>query len=190
MEDLALIKKLFNAVSKLSNEDLTRLAELFKHRNTSDAFIKMIETHISFREVMRENKMEHDVRAWKYDKMDNDHVQRNGESIEHLKYIPRKLVSKKSLWDGVSSALADKELFPTTNDVVEVIKSELHCNVKYEDFYKRGRRDLIGYCMRYLKTRPEKEQYTLLRSFFKRIIQERSGMNQYRELFRMLTSYE
>lgn len=190
MESQSVLNKLFNTLGNLSDDDLRKLAELFRYQNTSKAFVKMIESALGFRDATHGNKMPLREQRAKHNSIEEFEVQRSAVYHEPVNYISRGRTSKKMLYAGVASALEDRDLFPSTKDVAEVVNSQFNCGIEYEDFQKRGRRDIIGKCMQNLRKLPEKDQYTLLRDFFHKIITDRSGMNQYRELFRILTSYE
>ena len=187
MNNKYILSKLTNALNSFSDGDLRQLAALFSQPKVGEALVKLIDSTLALREAERKSKKRAQEITIHEAKPEKEAFRRKDQPIANSR---RKNNAMSELRDNFVTVLNDRTLFPSTKDVVEVVNETLDCGVRYETFYRRGRAALINKCIHHLDTFPKQQQLNMLKSFFSKIEDRPSGMEQYQRLFRLLTGDE
>ena len=177
MDHDAIIKKLLTALSNMTVKDLQQLSLILDHPNSEKTIKDIIDGIISLRKIEAAktpaNDKKHEGRTSKADNR-NDKT-----AINELK--------SNSMIDHLTKILNDKSIFPKTIDLIESLNNAFRFNIKYEDFYKRGRRDLIQKYKKLITALPKNEQKRRITSFLQSIQNDRQESDAYQKLFKILS---
>lgn len=187
MENKYVLIKLVGALNTLSDSDLSRLAVLLKQPKVNEALVKLIENTLELRMAERTSRP---------DKRYED----ASEVTEEQRTIERNSIGLRGDQVGVQAVedvqsafvtlLQDRSLFPSTKDVVDAVNRVFQWGIDYEEFRKRGRRDLINKYLHRLSLYPDNRRIKLLKSFFYEVSQKAVKVDKYSELFKILAGYE
>ena len=86
--------------------------------------------------------------------------------------------------------LNDRNIFPSTMDVINFANSIFDCRINYEQFRRRGRRDLIKKVLKHLFELPISLRESMLKNFFSKLQSANNESSAYQELFKILTRNE
>lgn len=186
MEGKDVLTKLVSALNNLSDDDLHQLTALLAQPKANKALVKLIESTLALRYAERKSKSEIRKPSYTVRRKDRE-IGSNDANLVHNRLSVRSMDELKNTF---VTFLEDRNLFPSTRDVVDVVNKALHRGIAYEDFRKRGRKDLIRKCWTYLTTLPRKRQIEMLKTLFYSIPKEPEGIKPYRELFKILARYE
>jgi hypothetical protein len=166
------IEKLISSLSHLSDRELHDLANLFYQRHVAEAFAQIVEKTVYLREAERHKRMPgapYEIRI----------VERR----EGRGPVRRSEPARERFF----AILNDRDLFPSTRDVVEVLNDVFELGFRYEDYRKRGRKDLIEKCWRHFEGMPLTERRNVLSVLSRRSTDDPFRSEGYHELFRILS---
>ena len=188
MDNKYILKKLISALNSFSDHELQQLATLFKEPAVNEAIVKVIEGTLALRNVKRKSKIITTIKSSARTEVKRETPEKNNVTASEIKIGTH---YKNQIEQKFAALLANKNLFPSTKDVVNVVNTSFHWRINYIDFYKRGRRDLIQKCIRKLSTYSEREQRKMIKSFLE-CVKEQPGEKdqQYRILFKILAGDE
>ena len=166
------INNLVASLGRLSDQDLRDLSNLFYDGDVAKAFAEVVEKMIYLRQAERQ-------RSKKFFSTEAS-VPRRAEGDRHTRPIEPARVRFFAI-------LSDRSLFPATRDVVEVLNNVFGLGLQYENYRKRGRRDLILKCWRHLEKMPLSDRRSVLQSLSSRSEHGSFRSEGYHELFRILS---
>ena len=185
-----ILEKFVSMLARFTDKELRELKTLFQNPNASHAIVNLIEGTLELRRLRSSNRS-----------IARTVAQKKGEPARND--IEREEIPKRSVSKGISpinnfshrfaGILQSKKLFPSTKDVVKAVNESFSWGIEYEDFYKRGRRDLIQHCLGRLADIREDKRRRMIRSFVKDIRAKKGSEDldrQYRELFKILAGDE
>jgi hypothetical protein len=181
------LEKLIDLLGELSDADLINLGALLRQPDVHLILAKLIESTLALREAERRS------RKLGHGKLIRDEILQEDSPTGTARIIDNDVRQKGSLKEAVryvGQLLADRNLFPSTKDVVTAINAAFDLKMRYEEFRKRGRRDLIERWLTYVGRMPESEQWHRFEAFVKQMPANRFDTDQYRNLFRILTKNE
>lgn len=178
------LNKLVDALNDLPDEDLVSLAALLRQPAADKTLAMLIENTLALREAERRSRT---VSRKMPISPERHKAQLLGGNSKIISSHQRQIGSLKDVAGSLAKLLQDRNLFPSTKDVINAINGAFDLKINYEEFRKRGRRDLIQRCLSYVSELRESKQIDRLESFLKQIPQSRLEMDQYRSLFRILT---
>jgi hypothetical protein len=166
------IEKLVSALRRLSDEELYALSQLLRYSDVAHIFGEIVDRMIRLRGIERERRPESRV-------------------LEGQNSRKPSRASRMGVTEPVEARffnlLNDRQLFPSTKDVVDVLNDVFNLGLRYEDYVKHGRRDLIQRCWNHLQAMPVNERRRLLRVLSERGESQSAGSEGYHELFRILS---
>lgn len=176
-----IINKLFLALSDLTDNDLRRLLSILRRNDAITELAKVVESILSLRRIERPDAVrwqegqdaESSLAGEGPSEKSGDNESPNGRSFDELER-------------AIQTLLDNRQAFPTTKDVVDVVNSEFQCGIDYDSYRKRGRRDVIKRCRADLQLLPKRKQISLMKAFF----QKHAEMDKYARLFKILAGYE
>ena len=166
------INKLVANLGRLSDQELRELSELFQQGDVARAFAEVVEKIIYLR------RAEH---------------QRSMNAIPIETSVSRKAVGDQPIRPSEPAKgrffaiLNDRTLFPTTRDVVEILNSVFGLELRYKNYRRHGRRDLIQKCWRHLEKMPSFDRRRVLQSLSSKDANSSFRSEGYHELFRILS---
>lgn len=172
METEYVIHKLISSLSRLSDGELHDLADLLHRDDVGDAFERIVQNTIQLRRAERSRRS----RA--------THGETHFVGASERKQPVR---ASEHPRDKFFAFLNDRRLFPSTRDVVQVLNDAFELSFRYEDYRKRGRRDLIQKCWRQFEDMPLTERRKVLRLLSRRTPHHPFSSEGYHELFRILS---
>lgn len=189
MKDRDVVNKFISLLSHFSVKELVELRRLFQHTYATKAFLKILDGAIELRSFHPINgSLVH--AATPRNETDWNDAKKSEIPKSNAKNIFRKI-------NGFSHRFADilqnKKLYRSTKDVVNAVNSAFNWEIKYEDFYKRGRRDLINHCINRLGDIEEGQRRKMIKSFLDGIRARKNWEDldrHYRELFNILAGDE
>jgi hypothetical protein len=179
--------KLIASIHGFSDGDLLQLAEILEHPAESTSLQRMIREILALRKTERKaGKEKSDIHVVK----DDAELVADSNPAIQLPRFEAFIGSDENLKNMLFDILQDRGLFASTHDVIEAINSFFDCDLDYEGFRRRGRRDAIRRCWTQLLNLPKKERSELLRRFFEAIYGQEGDRRIYRELFKLLTNHD
>jgi len=166
------IHKLISSLSRLSDRELHELADLFHRPDVGEVFGRIVEKTIYLRHVernMRKRITHRETRSM----VTNDQKQWIG--------------AKKHTKDKFFAFLNDRSLFPSTRDVINVLNYAFQANFTYEEYRKRGRRDLIQKCWSKFENMSLIYRRRVLKLLSRRTVDHPHSSEGYHELFKILS---
>lgn len=183
MRNKYILNKLIESLWNLQESDLRKLAAILANPEGNEALLKLIEGTLAFRSAARKSRF--DVIHEKAQPNREEVRAREGKVITQNRLNIESL-SINDIRNQFKLFLSDKKILPSTKDVVEAVNSAFNFGIEYNNYYKRGRRDLIQRCMRELGYLPQKQQLKLMKSFFSQVSEKYNGVDAYQKLFRIL----
>ena len=172
MQNDHVIEKLVHGLSRLSERELRRLVELFYRHDVAEAFREVVERMIVLRQAEEERR-----KSSALGRSRNRHPLKRGVDVS----------SEEPLKQEFLIVLHDRDIFPSTKDVVDVVNDVFGLGLRYEDFRRRGRRDLIQRCWHHFQGMPVDERRRILRTLSRRSKAPSASSEGYHELFRILS---
>jgi len=166
------IEKLVSAMSHLSDQDLSSLAELFRCEDVAQVFREVVERMIHLRRIEQERRGESSLRE---------------EQASRSRARARRMGATEPAEVKFLALLDNRTLFPSTRDVIDVLNDIFDLGLRYDDYQKEGRRDLIQRCWRHFQRMPLTERRRVLRALSQRSEGPSSTAEGYHELFRILS---
>ncbi len=166
------IEKLLSSLSRLSDKELHQLADLFCQSDVAETFGKIVENILYLRQLDRSSR--------KRSTPEKEHIVRN---IKGKRSVLANYPAKKNFF----TFLNDRTLFPSTQNVIDVLNNVFELGFRYEDYKRHGRRDLIQKCWNNFERMPLEQRRKALRSLFQRSANEPFKLEGYNELFRILS---
>ncbi len=188
MDNKYILNKLISALNSFSDHELQQLATLFKEPAVNEAIVKVIEGTLALRNAERKSKIITTTKSSARTEVKRETTKKNNVTERDIK---KGTHYRNQIKQKFATLLANRNLFPSTNDVVNAVNASFHWQINYVDFYRRGRRDLIQNCIRELSTYSESEQRKMIKSFLE-WVKEQPGEKdqQYRILFKILAGDE
>lgn len=90
--------------------------------------------------------------------------------------------------DALSQVLNDRSIFPTTQHVVAAVNEGFGFDLRYSQYRKLGRRDLLRHCRRRLSEMPGTARRVKIEQFFKKWGRHQLTDDEFSELFRALAT--
>jgi hypothetical protein len=187
MEDKYVLNKLVRALSNLPDNDLRKLASVLRQPGIGEELGKLIESVFALRKAERNIISHTDKKEEFATEVVRGRIDRANLNIRDNHLFIRSIGDVRNTFETL---LENKDLFPSTKDVVEAVNSEFQCGINYADFRKRGRKDVIKKCLSQLEKLPNGKQISLIKSFFYKVYREHGELEQYRKFFRILAGYE
>ena len=178
MGNNAILNKLLIAFNNMTDKDLQQLLTIIANPDSEIAFKKIIEGILFLRKTEKTNVSANNILS--VNSLSKKDINRNILTKKELK----KYKSNNIIYH-LMTILNDKSLFPKTIDLIESVNAAFQFDLKYEEFYKRGRRDLIQRYKKLITSLPKNEQKNMISSFL-RSIKDRQGNDAYQELFEIL----
>lgn len=166
------VDKLISGMGRLSDRELRNLADLFKQGNTAQVFAEVIENTIRLRRMERE----------RHNREYSDEMHIDGRSRERERAFANEPARERFF-----AFLNERSLFPSTRDVVEVLNDVFELELCYEDYRKRGRRDMIRKAWHHFEGMEFRKRRRVLRVLSGRSAQSPHLSEGYHELFRILS---
>jgi hypothetical protein len=179
------LRKLIDSLFLFTNEELRTLKAILRQKKALDALTGQIETILILRESdgpTRHSRVRESTSRRPIKEVEDDTAAVEGKDLTNL--------SPGDLKDAFFKVLQNRELYPTTADVVEALNTHFGCDFQYRAFKKRGRKDLISKCWSFLDSLPDQDRGESLRKFFQEHQIKYSGSTGYQDLFRVLTDNE
>lgn len=167
-----LIERLISAMTRLSDQELRELVDLFRYGNASEVFGEVVERMIYLRRIEREKRLE----------TTRDESQFSRQPATRSSTPMSEPVKRRFF-----ALLNNRTLFASTKDVVDVLNDVFNLGLRYEDYQRQGRRDLIHKCWRHLEQMPSDQRKKVLRALSQRRMEHAPGSEGYHELFRILS---
>jgi hypothetical protein len=120
----------------------------------------------------------------------NDRAAKYHDVSHAVQSNDRYFESPDPIRQSFSSLLWDKETFPTTYDVIAVVRHFFGIKLEPLQFRKAGRKAVISRAWKYLSELSERERTQRLRKFFTEFAPKLDPDRSYRELFRILSRSE
>lgn len=156
---LSVVDKLILAIDQLPEPDIHQIIELFSKPTAGKVFSGFLQQHLELKRIERQLQSE-----------TRQPVSSNKEALEKepdketpafvLEYA-KKLKSATSVLDTLSSVLSDRNLFFSTRDVVNTMKTVCGLEANYEAFRRAGRDKLIRRYQKQLSEMSSKNQKQL-----------------------------
>ena len=172
MRNEYVINKLVSNLGRLSDQELQELSNLFYEGDVAKAFAEVVEKIIYLRRAERQ-------RSKKFFSTEANIPQR-AERDRHIS-------SGEPARDKFFVILNDRSLFPATRDVVEVLNNVFGLELQYENYRKRGRRDLIKKCWHHFEKMPIDKRRRVIQLLSNRSAHGTFRSEGYHELFRILS---
>ena len=182
MNNNYVVHELLAALAGLSNRQLRQLAAVFAKRDAGKAFSKAIEEIVLLREAERRTRK---ARSKQLQEVQSGREGLAGTTIvspNEVRYYPKEVIKTRFY-----EVLNNRDVLPSTKDVIEVLRESFPFKFEYSEFRRRGRRDLIGKCWGYLEEMPSAPQRKLLETFFRRTYKGSIEGEGYQELFKILS---
>lgn len=183
------IDKLIGLLSNFSERELLELRIFFQKPSATKAFSKLIDGMIELKQLHSTlSPFGQDAKLKTEKKLDNFQNSKKSDLRSTKGFRPINGFSHR-----FADILESRSLYPSTKDVVEAVNEAFNWDIKYEDFYKRGRRDLIRHCLNLLGDIEESQRRKMIKSFLKNIRARKDLTDfdrDYRELFSILAGDE
>ena len=186
-KDVSLLIRFLSFFDDLSDKELRKFATLLSQPMVTRALISLIESSLTIRKAERTSGSQKISTPPIRDssvitsKSSKNEVVQNGISSR---------MSVDEARRAFSTLLEDRDLFPSTRDIVDAINLHYDWQISYEKFKKRGRRDLIQICLSRLKTYSDIQQVKKTYLFIERLKTQHSGVDHYKNLFNILVGNE
>jgi len=185
MKDNRIVYKFVSLLSRFSEEELLELRTLFQNPRANEAFLKVLDGSLELTRLQStKGSFDHDVEP-KIEKERN-----NAKKLE---------TSKSSSTEGsppingfnqrFADILENKNFYPSTKDVVDAVNDGFNWEIKYEDFHKRDRKDLIKQILNRLGDIEAGQRRKMVSSFLSNIRARKDWEDldrHYRDLFSVL----
>jgi len=179
MGNSAILNKLLIAFNNMTDKDLQQLLTIIANPDSEIALKKIIEGILFLRKTEKTNASANNILS--VNSLSKKDINRN---ISTKKELKKKYGSNNIIYH-LMTILNDKSLFPKTIDLIESVNAAFQFDVKYDQFYKRGRRDLIQRYKKLITSLPKNEQKNMISSFL-HSIKDRQENDAYQELFEIL----
>lgn len=176
------LDKLAAALLTLTDSQLIRLKKLLLNGQVQKAVVNQIESILLTRSAEKSvggSVLSSPSRVTNADSRDSAESSGRNHSFSHDR--------ESKLKDSFFSLLEDRQFFPSTKDVLQAISQHLKLRYSYEDFKKRGRRDLVSRTWTALQQLSERRRIDLLRDLFETYAAPSENSSAYRDLFEVLT---
>lgn len=191
MRKEAVIDRFLAALSLLSDQELSELANLFTDEHGGVAVGKLIHTYLDTRIVARKFETRKSVRAPVERSGDNRSLSANRliESADAGAVTGEQRKESVPV-EQLAAVLADRDIFKSTREVVAAVNDLLPFEVSYQTYRKAGRDRLIAFVCRRMSELSQVEQRRVLRNFLAKLGSSDPQAEHYGELFRILARYE
>lgn len=180
-----IIQRLISSLGSLSNRELYQLVDIFTKRNVAKIFSKIIHEIIYLREVENKIKRKHSLKSVPVRKRKEVLLSDGIVTPSEILQYPTEIIK-----NNFCEVLNNKSSLPSTRDVIEILNKSFPFNLRYESFRRRGRRDLIERCWKYLEETSSEKRHKMLTNFFRLTYKKSIGSEGYHELFRILSQNE
>jgi hypothetical protein len=170
------IDRLLLALGRMSDHDLALLRRIFDDPSAKELLRASITNILGLRERERSIRTQSNG---------SRNVPRQSEIP--TRGIQKDNVSASQIRNTVIRILFDKSAFPSTRDVLEAVNHAFGFNFSYEEYQKRGRRDLVQNCWSKIDQMSEIERGRKLKDFLDFVVSDVSQPDEYKKLFRILT---
>lgn len=189
MKDKHIVDKFISLLSRFSEKELLELRTLFQDPRANKVFLKALDGSLELRRLYSiRSSLEHGLTPNSKKELNNVQKAETSKSSSAKGFRPINGFSHR-----FAEILQNRNLYPSTKDVVNAINNAFNWEIKYEDFYKRGRRDLIRHCLNRLSDIEEGQRRKMIRSFISDIRSRKDWEEldrHYRELFGILAGDE
>ena len=180
MSKLKIFYKFINSIEDWSEKDLKELSKMLAKPEALRSVSKLIDSAVLWKRA---------AKAERHNFVNKDSLRMNGEEDFYSNKTERKNKSDfnlKEIRETLITLLNDRSLFKNTKNVVSTINEFFHLDLSYEEFYRRGRRDLIQRALSFLNSLSEEEQIRLIKIFIESLPLYVTEKDSYKELFKIL----
>lgn len=177
-----LVDRLLSALGELSDRDLMLLREVLEDSGTRNSLIKTLD-HRAYLRM-------HEIKQRKENNYFSDANSLQDIAPETFNKYYFEMQSEDDIGDVIRHILSDRELFPSTQDVIHAISNIFDVHFEHQKFKKSGRDRLISAFLSVFSEQPRGRQRSKLMRLLKMVRQRPSSTDEYSELFRMLTKNE
>jgi len=171
------LSKFVSALHDLSVSEMENLMSMMRNVNKRNALIKMMKGVLE----VRRTKSNYNS--------DDDRMNESSQNQYQRYHVNnRRNIAEEELRELFFNHFNERNRYPSTFDVVNILNNAFSCGINYDKYRKRGRRDAIKYCWSYINKLPNSEKIKVLKNYFQSIPQAHEGYKDYLKLFKMLTS--
>lgn len=205
MKNKYLFINLIKALSNLDDQELRRLAAIISGPDAKKVLLQIINATLEFRNAERKsNSLELKPPIIQNNLSLSESVNRKEDSINiRIKNDNRRRTSdyerdvSKNGWDEFENVKQElliifnnRKIYKSTKSVIDEIKESFSIKYEYENFYKRGRRDLLNNFLNDFSKLPVQTRKKMLKDFFQKYDKSDYDTNAYKNLFKILVGDE